>query len=43
MSMSRRSVLLTAGAGNPSAKAFMSFLKGPEAKAIIRKYGYEVR
>jgi molybdate transport system substrate-binding protein len=33
-------VLLKKGAGNAAATAFMSFLKGPEAKAIIEKYGY---
>ncbi|MDP3658830.1 substrate-binding domain-containing protein, partial [Phenylobacterium sp.] len=26
-----------------AAKAFVAFLKGREAKAIIRRYGYEVR
>lgn len=35
-------VLLTKGAGNEAASAFMTFLKGPEASAIIEKYGYEV-
>jgi molybdate transport system substrate-binding protein len=33
-------VLLKKGAGNEAATAFMGFLKGPEAKAIIEKYGY---
>lgn len=33
-------VLLKKGAGNAAATAFMGFLKGPEAKAIIEKYGY---
>jgi molybdate transport system substrate-binding protein len=33
-------VLLKKGAGNEAAVAFMAFLKGPEAKAIIEKYGY---
>jgi molybdate transport system substrate-binding protein len=33
-------VLLKKGAGNEAAVAFMSFLKGPEANAIIKKYGY---
>ena len=27
-------------ADNPAAVAFMAFLKGPEARAIIEKYGY---
>lgn len=33
-------VLLKKGADSDAAKAFMSFLKGPEATAIIGKYGY---
>lgn len=33
-------VLLKKGAGNAAATEFMSFLKGPEAKAIIERYGY---
>jgi len=33
-------VLLKKGQGNEAATAFMTFLKGPEATAIIRKYGY---
>jgi molybdate transport system substrate-binding protein len=33
-------VLLKKGADNPAAVAFISFLKGPEAAAIIMKYGY---
>jgi molybdate transport system substrate-binding protein len=39
----QQAVLLKAGADNPAAKAFLQFLKGPEAKAVIRRYGYEVR
>ena len=35
-------VLLTKGEGNEAATAFLRFLKGPEATAIIRRYGYEV-
>jgi len=35
-------VLLNKGKGSAAAKAFMDFLKGPEAAAIIKKYGYEV-
>jgi molybdate transport system substrate-binding protein len=34
-------VLLKKGAANEAATAFLSFLKGPEARAIIIKYGYE--
>ncbi|HVZ00626.1 MAG TPA: molybdate ABC transporter substrate-binding protein [Dongiaceae bacterium] len=35
-------VLLSKGADSAAAKAFIEFLKGPEAVAIIKKYGYEV-
>jgi len=38
----QQAVLLKTGAANPAAVAFLAFLKGAEAKAIIRKYGYEV-
>jgi molybdate transport system substrate-binding protein len=33
-------VLLKKGADNPAAAAFVEFLKGGEARAIIEKYGY---
>jgi len=33
-------VLLKKGANNEAATAFMDFLKGPEARAIIEKFGY---
>jgi molybdate transport system substrate-binding protein len=33
-------VLLRKGEKNPAATAFIEFLKGPEARAIIEKYGY---
>ena len=36
-------VLLKTGANDPAARAFVAFLKGPQAKAIIRRYGYQVR
>jgi len=39
----QQAVLLKTGAGNRAATAFLQFLKGPEARAIIRRYGYEVR
>lgn len=39
----QQAVLLKAAASDPAARAFMTFLKTPEAKAVIRKYGYEVR
>lgn len=35
-------VLLKRGEGNPAAKAFLTFLKGPEARAVKEKYGYGV-
>jgi len=33
-------VLLKSGVGNDAATGFIAFLKGPEARAIIEKYGY---
>lgn len=33
-------VLLKTGASNDAARAFLAFLKGPEARAVIEKYGY---
>jgi len=33
-------VLLKKGASNEAATGFMTFLKGPEARAIIEKFGY---
>ena len=35
-------VLLKKGEANPAAKAFLTFLKGPEAKTVKEKYGYGV-
>ena len=35
-------MLLKKGADNAAATAFLAFLKGPEARAIIEKYGYVV-
>lgn len=40
--IAQQAVLLKRGADNAAARAFMVFLKGPEARAIIRRYGYEV-
>jgi molybdate transport system substrate-binding protein len=37
----QQAVLLKRGAGDPAARAFLAFLKGPEARAIVRRYGYE--
>ena len=39
----QQAVLLKTGANNVAARAFLAFLKSPEAKAIVRDYGYEVR
>lgn len=39
----QQAVLLRTGANSDAAKAFLAFLKGKDAKAIIRRYGYEVR
>jgi molybdate transport system substrate-binding protein len=35
-------VLLKTGADNEAAKAFLAFLKGPEARAIIERFGYSL-
>jgi molybdate transport system substrate-binding protein len=35
-------VLLKNGASNEAATAFMTFLKGPEARAIIARFGYVI-
>ena len=35
-------VLLKKGEGKAAASGFLEFLRGPEATAIIKKYGYEV-
>lgn len=39
----QQAILLRTGVRNPAAAAFTKFLKGPEAIAIIKRYGYEVR
>ena len=36
-------VLLKPGEGDPAARAFLAYLKGPEAQAVIRRYGYGTR
>jgi molybdate transport system substrate-binding protein len=38
--ISQDAVLLKKGADNEAARAFLAFLKGPEARAIKEKYGY---
>jgi len=37
----QQAVLLKTGANSVAAKAFLAFLRGAEARAIIRKYGYQ--
>jgi len=37
----QQAVLLKTGADNAAARAFLAFLKSGEARAIIRRYGYE--
>ncbi len=39
----QQAVLLRTGAANPAAAAFVRFLKGREARAIIIRYGYELK
>jgi len=41
--INQQAVLLKTGETNPAAKAFLAFLAGPQAKAVIRRFGYEVR
>lgn len=36
-------VLLKPGANDPAARAFLAFLRGPEARAVIKRYGYDVK
>jgi len=33
-------ILLKAGADNDAAKAFLAYLRGPESRAVIEKFGY---
>jgi molybdate transport system substrate-binding protein len=39
----QQAILLLPGANKPAALAFLKFLRSPEALAIIKRYGYEVR
>ena len=39
----QQAILLKTGRDSAAAKAFLAFLKGPKAKAVIKRYGYEVR
>ena len=36
-------VLLSKGKDNPAANALMEFMRGPQALAIIERYGYELK
>ena len=36
-------MLLKTGANSEASKAFLAFLKGPEARAIIEQFGYALR
>jgi molybdate transport system substrate-binding protein len=38
----QQAVLLKTGANSAAARAFLAFLRGPEARAIIRSYGYDL-
>ena len=33
---------MSAGADDEASRAFIDFLKGPEARAVIEKYGYAI-
>ena len=39
----QQAVLLKTGADSATAKAFLAYLKSKDAKAIIKRYGYEVQ
>jgi molybdate transport system substrate-binding protein len=39
----QQAILLATGEKSAAAHAFVAFLKGPQARAIIKRYGYEVR
>ena len=39
----QQAILLWTGDKSVAARAFMQFLKGPEAREIIKRYGYEIR
>jgi len=41
--IAQQAVLLKTGQNNEAAKAFLKFLKSGDARAIIKRYGYEVR
>ncbi|MBP2161701.1 MULTISPECIES: molybdate ABC transporter substrate-binding protein [Asticcacaulis] len=39
----QQAILLKPGANDPAARAYLDFLKTPQARAIITTYGYEVK
>jgi molybdate transport system substrate-binding protein len=39
----QQAILLFKGDKDPAARAFLQFVRIPEAVAIIKRYGYEVR
>ncbi len=39
----QQAILLWTGDKNPAARAFLDFLKGPEAREVIKRYGYSLR
>jgi molybdate transport system substrate-binding protein len=39
----QQAILLKPGDKDPAARAFLAFLKGHDARAIIKRFGYEVR
>ena len=41
--MDQQAILLKPGEKDPAAKAYLDFLRGPEAISIITSYGYEVK
>ena len=39
----QQAILLKSGANDPAARAYLAFLKTPQARAIITSHGYEVK